>query len=87
MILRLFKGGLAAPLRAHGLRWERSYFDHRIRADEDRWPLFMYVFLNPYRAGLIGAEAKWTGYYCAPMDWAWFGAMTNEACPYPEWLG
>ena len=84
--LRLFKGRMAPQLRKHDLRWERGYFDHRVRVDEDRWPLFGYVFLNPYRAGLVSAEEKWPGYYCAPTDWAWFGPMTDEACPYLEWL-
>ena len=84
--VRGFKGRLSVALRAHGLSWERGYFDHRIRADEDRAPVFQYIFLNPYRAGLIDHTRRWSGYYCAPADWEWFGGLTDEACPYPEWL-
>lgn len=84
--VRLLKGRLAPALRARGVHWERGYFDHRTRADEDRWPVFLYIFLNPYREGLIQAGQSWNGYYCSREDWAWFGELTNRPCPFPEWL-
>src|SRR5476649_1897110 len=34
------------------LGWERDFFDRHIRPEEDRLALFLYIFLNPYRAGL-----------------------------------
>ena len=85
-ILRLFKGRTSTVLRTRGLRWQRGYFDHRLRKAEDRWPVFHYIFLNPYRAGLIGAGEKWPGYFCAEEDWAWFEPLTNQGCPFPGWL-
>ena len=85
-VVRLFKGRAAAVLRAVGLRWERGYFDHRLRKGEDRLPVFRYLFLNPYRAGLLQPNEKWPGYFCATNDWAWFGPLTEKECPLPEWL-
>jgi hypothetical protein len=48
--------------------------------------VFRYVFLNPYRAGLLGPADKWHGYYCDAEDWAWFAPLTSRECPFPEWL-
>jgi hypothetical protein len=57
-----------------------------MRADEDRLPVFLYVFLNPHRARLTTVDRPWPGYLCAEEDWCWFGELTNERCPQPEWL-
>lgn len=84
--IRLFKGRLTPALRTAELRWQRACFDHRLRPDEDRLPVFLYIFLNPYRANLLQSPAPWPAYYCTPEDWSWFEPLTNATCPYPEWL-
>jgi len=84
--VRLFKGRLSPVLRQHGTGWQPSFYDHRLRADENRLPVFLYLFLNPYRAELLPADLTWPGYYCAESDWAWFGQLTRESCPEPAWL-
>ena len=82
--VRRFKGRSAADLRTAGLKWPRGYFDHRMRTKEDLLPAFLYLFLNPYRAGLITARASWPFYYCSPDDWTWLGGLTQTSCPQPE---
>ena len=82
----LFKGRLVPILRGAVLRWQPAYFDHRLRPDEDRLPVFRYIFLNPYRANLLNFSEKWPGYYCCPLDWAWFAPLTDKDGPLPEWL-
>lgn len=84
--VRLFKGRLSPTLRQAALQWQPAYFDHRMRPDEDRLPVFRYIFLNPYGASLIPSSEKWPGYYCCPQDWAWFAPLTEKDCPLPEWL-
>lgn len=84
--VRLFKGRLAPALRRVDLCWQRAYFDHRLRSDEDCLPVFLYVYLNPYRAELVPPNQTWSGYYCAEDDWRWFGELTTVSCPFPEWL-
>jgi putative transposase len=84
--LRLFKGRASPCLRGANLGWERGYFDHRIRQKEDLLPVFLYIFLNPYRAELLKSDARWPGYYCGKEDWAWFSPLTNQECPVPEWI-
>jgi REP element-mobilizing transposase RayT len=84
-VLRLFKGRLSPALRAHQLSWQDGYFEHRMRSDEDRLPVFLYIYLNPYRANLLPNSETWPGYHCAPEDWAWFAPLTNSDVPFPEW--
>jgi REP element-mobilizing transposase RayT len=84
--MRHFKGRLAPVLHQRGLRWQRSFFDHRMRHGEDCLPVFLYIFLNPWRAGLVGFNESWPGFICAPDEWEWFGPLTNAGTPYPEWL-
>lgn len=84
--MRRYKGRHASLLRSHQLHWERGCFDHRLRTEEDRLPIFLYIFLNPYRAKLVAPETRWSGYYCRPEDWHWFEHFTDSSCPMPDWL-
>ena len=84
--VRLFKGRSAGVLRQQGIKWQRGYFDHRLRTSEDILPVFPYIFLNTYRAGLVPAGKQWSGYYCSPDDWLWFEPLTDSSLPFPEWL-
>lgn len=85
--IRLFKGRLTSLMRKHGAAWQQNFFDHRLRTDEELLPVFLYIFLNPYRKGLVPNNQPWAGYVCSDNDWSWFGTLTNECCPEPAWLG
>jgi len=84
--VRLFKGRLSPLLRHRSLHWQDGFHEHRLRSDEDRLPVFLYLFLNPYRAGMITVSEAWPGYYCSPEDWKWFEPLTRSSVPFPEWL-
>lgn len=84
--LRLFKGRMTPALRSAGMKWQEGFYEHRLRESEDVLPVFLYIYLNPYRAGLLATERTWPGYYCSLEDWQWFGEMTRDAVPQPEWL-
>jgi putative transposase len=84
--VRRYKGRLTVALREYGLCWQRSFFDHRLRHGEDCLPVFLYIFLNAYRAGLVKIGERWPGYYCASDDWEWFGSLAENGVPFPEWL-
>ena len=71
---------------AASLVWERDFYDHHVRPDEDRLALFRYIFLNPDRAGLCPTGDRWPWYYCCDADWSWFKGELNTERPYPEWL-
>ncbi len=84
--VRLLKGRLAPALRQRHRSWQRSFFDHRLRHEEDTFPVFLYIYLNPYRARLVPADIVWPGFHCAAEDWEWFSPLTKDGTPFPEWL-
>lgn len=86
-VMRLFKGRLTPLLRKQEAAWQQSFFDHRLRPADDLLPVFLYIFLNPYRKKLVSTNQPWAGYFCSEKDWAWFGPLTDESCPEPAWLG
>jgi putative transposase len=43
----------------HGVNWQRDYFDHRIRSEQDHQSTWYYIRENPVRAGLVGSFDQW----------------------------
>lgn len=84
--MQRLKARTSSQLGAFGLDWERDFFDRRLRPDDDRLALFLYLYLNPYRAGLVIPAEKWPYYFCRQEDWLWFADLLNEERPLPEWL-
>jgi len=84
--MQRLKAKTSATLRAQDIGWERGFFDRQIRPDDDRLAIFRYIYLNPYRAGLVAMSGKWLHYYCREEEWAWFRDMLDDERPYPEWL-
>jgi putative transposase len=42
-----------------GIAWQRDYFDHRIRSDQDHQSTWDYIRENPVRAGLVTSYEQW----------------------------
>ena len=42
-----------------GIRWQRNFFDHRLRHDESSEEKHAYIRNNPVRAGLVAVESDW----------------------------
>jgi REP element-mobilizing transposase RayT len=80
------KAKTSARLRVAGLAWERSFFDRQMRPGDDRLAVFRYIYLNPYRAGLLTVSEPWPHYYCRDEEWSWFRGLLHVDRPYPEWL-
>ena len=47
------------PSRRHGVRWQRDFFDHRIRNEEERMEKSDYIVMNPVRKGLVEDPSQW----------------------------
>jgi putative transposase len=45
--------------RLGGIRWQRNFFDHRLRQNESLTVKGAYIRANPVRAGLVGSEEDW----------------------------
>ena len=80
------KSKTSAKMRETGIEWERDFFDHKLRADDSVLPLFLYLYLNPYRSDLITADQMWPHFICAEDDWNWFKDHLQDDRPPPEWL-
>ena len=71
-----------------GLAWQANFFEHRLRADELSEGYAWYVFMNPYRAGLIGTDSVWPGWWTDGVTSHEFLALARPGpCPQPELLG
>src|SRR5207302_726122 len=42
-----------------GVRWQRNFFDHRLRHDESSTEKDAYIRYNPVRAGLVPSKSHW----------------------------
>jgi putative transposase len=45
------------------IKWQKNFFEHRLRSDESANDKAYYMELNPIRAGLVKQ----------PTEWKWFG--------------
>lgn len=75
-----------AGLITCGLRWQAGFFEHGLRPDENPLPLFLYIYLNPYKAGLLPATGRWPWYLCRKEDMDWFSTYLAQGLPEPAWL-
>jgi len=55
-IIRNLKSYLARHLN---VRWQKGFFDHRIRSDKLTRETLGYVRMNPVRAGLVSTPEDW----------------------------
>jgi putative transposase len=47
-----------------GIHWQRDFFEHRLRDDENRIEKANYILANPVRAGLVKKPEDW--------EYVWF---------------
>ena len=55
-----------------GVRWQRNFFDHRLRHNESLTEKFAYICQNPVRAGLVPKECDWPYVFIpgrSPQSW------------------
>ena len=75
-------------LAAGGLDWQRDFFEHRLRIEEEIESYGLYVFLNPYRAGLIPAQEKWPHWRCPRAEsFRFMWRLNHDGTPPQEWIG
>jgi len=84
--IQRLKAKTSPVLRTKNLIWERNFSDHKLRPDEPLLPVFLYIYLNPYRAELCKPTEPWIDYRCCEDDWNWFRSLLNQDLPVPTWL-
>ena len=55
-VVGLWKRGLA---KSHAISWQRNFFEHRLRNDENIQQKADYILENPVRVGLVGEWKDW----------------------------
>ncbi|MBN1268123.1 MAG: transposase [Kiritimatiellae bacterium] len=63
-VVRLWKENTA---KRTGVRWQKEFFDHRLRNDENHVEKAAYIRMNPVRAGLVKRPEDW--------PWRWEGSI------------
>jgi putative transposase len=84
--IKRLKGRLSSRFRRAALGWQDGFYEHQLRRADDVLAVFLYIYLNPYRARLITETETWPGYRCRTEDWKWFEPLTKNSAPQPEWL-
>ena len=62
-IVSKLKGLTAVSVRSAGAAWQANFFEHRLRSEEESDPYARYIFMNPYRAGLLRRHEEWPGWF------------------------
>ena len=76
-----------AGLAQASARWQRDVFEHRLRPEERIDPYARYVFLNPYRGGLVALTERWPHWFCHdPSQCDFVELLDSEGCPPVEWI-
>jgi putative transposase len=47
----------------HGVNWQRDFFDHRLRSDQELQEKTSYILMNPARKGLCERAEDWIWVY------------------------
>jgi putative transposase len=66
--------------------FQRDFWEHRLRADEEAETYALYVFLNPFRDGLIRRDETWTGWWAPEPDLFRFSGLLENGMPPREWI-
>ncbi len=74
-------------LSASDMEWQRDFWEHRLRPDEAANPYALYIFMNPYRAGLIGRTQTWPYWYHNPsVDFDFLHMLDGGLYPPEVWM-
>jgi REP element-mobilizing transposase RayT len=69
------------------LKWQRNYFEHHLRPNEMMNPYARYIFMNPYRAGLIQRTKSWPFWRCGQgLQFDFQHGLVSGAFPPEEWF-
>ncbi len=87
-VIARLKAQSGRMLAAADLKWQRDFFEHRLRAEEVAEDYARYVFLNPYRASLLPAGEVWPAWWSSRPEALAFTAHLNpNGSPPREWIG
>ena len=87
-IVARFKADTRKVLAPRRAEWQRDFYEHRLLHGEQPEDYAFYVFLNPYRAGLIRPDEAWPHWWTAIPEALRFVSLLNpNGSPQTEWIG
>jgi len=67
--------------------FQRDFWEHRLRPEEDIEDYGLYMFLNPYRARLLKTDDTWPGWWLPDPGLFRFPCkLCGSGGPPPEWV-
>jgi putative transposase len=80
-LLHDFKGNATSQARTLGIRslWEKGFYDHILRDDDDPNAVAWYIFNNPVRKGLVKDPRDW------PYSGSWMFDWKKAVAPMEEY--
>jgi REP element-mobilizing transposase RayT len=67
--------------------WQRDFWEHRLRPAERAEDYALYVFMNPYRAGLIPPSEKWAAWWLPdPGLFRFSSELNTDGTPPSTWV-
>jgi putative transposase len=85
-ILARFKSKTKPALITGGLQWQGNYYEHHLRQSDAAEDVLLYIFLNPYRAGLVANTEVYPWFRVGTKDASWFSPRLDDRRPFAEWL-
>lgn len=85
-VIARLKSKTRAALATTGLRWQGNYYEHRLREADAIEGVLLYIFLNPYRAGLLPASDTYPWFWLGPREADWFKPRPDDGKPFADWL-
>jgi putative transposase len=73
-------------LSTKGWVWQPNYYEHRLRPGEPVAAVIRYLYLNPYRAGLLRSGESYPWYWLGREEAAWFEGDASGVEREPDWL-
>ena len=80
------KARTRSALTAKGWGWQPNYYEHRLRPDEPVSAVMRYLYLNPYRAGLLRSGESYRWFWLGREETGWFECDASRIESEPEWL-
>lgn len=86
-VLAKLKGGITRQCGLGGAFWQENVYEHRLRPKESLENYALYIYMNPYRAGVCALGDTWPWWVCTlPQRFEFCGKLRSNGSPQPEWL-
>jgi putative transposase len=75
-----------SSLSSQGLSWQGNFYEHRLRPRDSIEEVVRYIYLNPYRAGLVAQNLAYPSFWMGVEESKWFQPTLDVDRPFAEWL-